>query len=707
MRWRVLSAGIVVFFSSALAGQQARPPAGPTDPQAPTFKVQAEYVEVDVQVTDQKATFIGGLKKEDFEVLEDGKPQTIATFSLVDIPVERSGQPVSAQSSIEPDVRANERRFDGRVYVVMLDDLHIDFTRTILVKNAMRRFIEQHLGSNDLMAITLTGGQTNAAREFTSNKRALLTAIDTFMGQQCRSFEKDSGCPIRSLDVFDPVAAGPAIPPRVVDERRYDARRTMSLLKQTADWFNGVRGRKKTLILVSEGIDYDPRDSAGIPDIDDAIASAARSNVSIYAFDPRGLSLITEDTMPAESRATTLSIEETQAAAARPPGSPSPGTSLDTLVKAFTTDVMRAQTTLRALADGTGGFAAIGTNNVKGAFNRIVAENSRYYVLAYYPPAHPSDGKFHRIEVRVKRPGVTIRSRRGYASPKGNAPAPAQVSTERQTSLALNEALNSPIQVSDIRMRVYAAPFRAASSASVVFGIELVGRDLTLESNSPLEIAYDAVDRAGKSHGARSDRMMLNVEPNRRASVQQTGLRVLNRMDLSPGQYQLRIAAHDPTRRVSGSVVYDLEVPDFDHLPLSMSGLLLISKSGSAMLAARVDEQIRSMLPAPPDAVRTFPQSDELAVFAEVYDDPGAPTHSIDINTAVRSDTGVVVFERAETHASSVQQKGTYRHTMRIPVRNLGPGEYVLSVEAKSDLNGAQAVVRRVPFTVTPPEQPH
>src|SRR5437667_3473093 len=152
MRWRVLSAGFVVVFSSALAGQQARPPAGPTNAQVPTFKVQAEYVEVDVQVTDQKGSFVRDLKKEDFEVFENGKPQTISAFSVVDLPLEQPDRPIFRSVAIEPDVQSNEHRFDGRVYVVVLDDVHTAFTRTISAKNAVRRFIEQHFHANDLMA---------------------------------------------------------------------------------------------------------------------------------------------------------------------------------------------------------------------------------------------------------------------------------------------------------------------------------------------------------------------------------------------------------------------------------------------------------------------------------------------------------------------------------------------------------------------------
>ena len=78
-----------------------------------------------------------------------------------------------------------------------------------------------------------------------------------------------------------------------------------------------------------------------------------------------------------------------------------------------------SQDTLRELAEQTGGIASVNTNDVTPAFERIVDANSRYYVLGYYPPTHPRDGRFHKIEVRVKRPNVRVEARRGYASPRG------------------------------------------------------------------------------------------------------------------------------------------------------------------------------------------------------------------------------------------------------------------------------------------------
>ena len=104
---------LVVFLTSTvLAGGQSAAP----QPQQPTFRVQVDYVEVDVVVTDRQGNLVRDLKKEDFQVFEDGKPQSINTFTFVDIPIERADRPLFAASPIEPDVKTNERPFDGRIY---------------------------------------------------------------------------------------------------------------------------------------------------------------------------------------------------------------------------------------------------------------------------------------------------------------------------------------------------------------------------------------------------------------------------------------------------------------------------------------------------------------------------------------------------------------------------------------------------------------
>ena len=135
-------------------------------------------------VTDRQGRIVRDLKKEDFQVLEDGKSQAITNFTLVDIPVDRDDRPLFAAAPIVPDVRTNEKPFDGRVYVMVVDDLHTRFGRSVRVKTAAKQFIERRLGANDLMAVVHTAGASDANQEFTNNKRLLLAAVDKTHGPE-------------------------------------------------------------------------------------------------------------------------------------------------------------------------------------------------------------------------------------------------------------------------------------------------------------------------------------------------------------------------------------------------------------------------------------------------------------------------------------------------------------------------------------------
>ena len=165
MKKRLQITALAVFTAgSALsAGQQPTPAPQTAQPQQPTFRVQVDYVEVDVVVTDREGKLVRELTKDDFRVFEDGKAQTINTFTFVNIPIERFDRPLFAASPIEPDVQSNERPFDGRVYVMVIDDLHTNPGRTPCVKAAARQFIQQHFGANDLMAVVHTSGPADAS----------------------------------------------------------------------------------------------------------------------------------------------------------------------------------------------------------------------------------------------------------------------------------------------------------------------------------------------------------------------------------------------------------------------------------------------------------------------------------------------------------------------------------------------------------------
>jgi len=381
MNVRLRLMGLLVFLTGTAltAGQAPAPPAQqpPTSAQQPpTFKVRVDYVEVDAVVTDRQGRLVRDLKKEDFQVLEDGKAQAITNFTMVDIPVEKENRPLFASSPIEPDVRTNEKPFDGRVYVMVVDDLHTRFGRSVRVKAAAKQFIERRLGANDLMAIVHTAGPSNANQEFTNSRRLLLAAVDKTQGRKLDSATANKTNEYnRTRDIRQ---QGDALNDPDDMERGFNARTTLDTLRNVAEWFGSVHGRRKAILFVSEGIDYDIYDiiaqnnsnhqsaSMVLDATREAIGAATRANVAIYGIDPRGLTDLGDE-----------SIEL---------GSYPDDTSLGVGPGSLQNELRLSQDSLRTLSEETGGFAVVNSNGFATAYDRIVQENSAYYVLAYYPP---------------------------------------------------------------------------------------------------------------------------------------------------------------------------------------------------------------------------------------------------------------------------------------------------------------------------------
>ena len=701
----------LVFSSVMLAGQQAPPLVSPPqpDPQMPpiTFRSEVNYVEVDAVVRDAQGNFVRDLRLSDFQVLEDGVPQTVSAFSLVDMPVTLSERALFLPSDIEPDVRSNASGPDGRLYVILLDDINTAPMRTNRVRAAAKQFIERNLGANDLAAVVQTSGRSDGAQDFTNSRKLLTRAVDKFMGQKLRSatlnkidnynFTRGSGV---GTSIMDPEQA----------ERLHKAEGVLMTLGSLADWLAGIHGRRKAVVFFSEGIDYNIWDTVGpsgtlAPSADsmrrgdgmilinraqDAIAAATRANVNIYAIDPRGLSLAGED-----------AIEMT--------GLPVEADVLGLGIYALQEELRDQQQSLRTLSEETGGFASVSSNDFAGAFRRIVDENSSYYVLGYYATNEKRDGRFRRIDVRLSRPGLSVNARKGYAAPRGKAPVEKNVEASAGTSKELREALNSPLQESGLKMAVFAAPLRGPSSkAAVVIVTQFMGKDLAFTEKdgkfaNVLEMSYVALDRQGKMAAGNRESIDMSLKPETHKRVVQAGFRIQARLELPPGAYQLRVAARDRGGK-TGSVHYDLVVPDFTKEPLSVSGIVLSSEAAGVVPTAGAIPDIGNALPGPPTTSRVFAASDDLAVLAEIYDNQGAQAHSVDITATMKAEGRVQVFANSERRSSKELggARGGYGYTARIPLKDLAPGLYVLTIEAKSSLGGTAPAARDVQIRIVP-----
>jgi VWFA-related protein len=699
MGWSLLFSAAL---GAALGGSQGAPPVQvQPDRQMPavTFRVEINYVEVDAVVVDKRGEFVADLRQGDFQLFEDGKPQAVSTFGLVRIPVERPEAPLFVAQPIEPDVQSNIRPFNGRVYLIVLDELHTTPFHSLWVRTAARKFIETSMGANDVAAVVSMQGTSN--QEFTGNKRLLLAAVGKFSGNALPSATLNR---IGQYNAQRPLVGGVTGPLTDPDEanRAYNASATLDAIRQLSDFLAGVRGRRKAMVLFSEGIDYDitdvfnnPNASQVIRDSREAIAAATRANVSLYAVDPRGLT----------------SLAGIDAAEQGPPIGADPSLRLG--VAGMQDEVRRQNDSLRTLSDETGGFASINSNDFTGAFDRIQRDNSSYYVLGYYPANEARDGRFRKIEVKVNRPGVQVQYRKGYAASSGK-PAPVQpVDPKDRTPPILRELLESPLPIPGLRLTAAAAAFKGTgTSATIHLVVHVDGRDLTFTEKGgkyegAMDVAVIAIEsRGGKSKGGFQYSLEMPLQPASYQQVAATGLRLTSSFAVPPGRYQLRIGAADATSQRVGSVHYDLEVPDFSDAPLTMSGIVLTSELASRVrtAAANPEDDLRKALPGPPTVSREFRVGEELALVAEIYDNDVKTAHAVDVTTSLRSDDGRVVYLHEDQRSTSELggTNGGYGHQARIPLTGMTPGLYVLKVEARSRLGKGFTAYREVQFRIVP-----
>jgi hypothetical protein len=261
-------------------------------------------------------------------------------------------------------------------------------------------------------------------------------------------------------------------------------------------------------------------------------------------------------------------------------------------------------------------------------------------------------------------------------------------------SVATYEAMKRPVPTTGLNLSLFAAAFRKdAKVASVLIGTELQGRELNLANNAPLEVSYALVDNTGRLRASRTLNINANLRAETRTRAEEGGLRVLQRFDVPPGRYQVRVAANQPGS-ATGSVVHDLDVPDFS-TTLGVSSVVLTSRAAAAAATIVGDPDLRTALPDPPGATRTFSADDVVSVLAEVYDNRQTPGTLL-VNAAITTPNGDVIRKVP----AAKQSDDAPRYTVSLPIDGISPGKYVLVVDARASETAPPVLAPPVPFTV-------
>jgi VWFA-related protein len=647
-RCRLAFALAAFLFGHVLLAEQQPAPATPTPPpasQVPTFRSSAEAVQMSVIVTDASGRPVAGLTEDDFEILENRQPRPITTFSAIDIPIESP-----APDQPESDVLGNDGP-QGRVYVIALDDMSAE--TALRARHILRSFLDRYFGPNDSAAIILTTqGLSGTGQEFTRSPRLLRAALERFTGGSTTGGGGRGGQWTREKNFMGSF---------------------LSLVKVMA----ALPVPRKTLVLVSSSIpgDADLLRTARTsrigrmfsdvnPEFLEAVSIATRNNVSVYPIDPAGLNTATAE----------------------------PG--------AFDTTAMDAQWSLAALANITGGFALSNSNNFEAAFERLVRENSTYYVLGFNSGEEGS-GRFASVEVRVKRPDLQVRTIEGYI-PEFKAPPPVR---RPQTVLAAAwDAVASPLTSSGVNIRMAAAPYRTSGkNANVAITLEIATKGLGLVEREgvyrgELELLFAVTDsKSRKRFPIMRHRATLALKPETYANVSQRSLRVVSQLSLPKGRYQVRASAGGEV--VAGSIVYDVEVPDFGD-DFSMSGVSVTSEDARRTLTVQPPGRFDIKFPGPPTTVREFSRDDVLTLFAETYENR-KKKHQVSFVVELRDTSGKVIGKLTTERTSAEKPSGASVHTFapNLSLQEVPPGSYVLDIQAKSSLE-SKPITRSIPITV-------
>ena len=400
-------AGIAVLaLSTGLGAQAPASQAPPTAKSQPTFRVAIDYVTTDVIARNQQDQFVADLTKNDFEIYEDGVKQEITGLTLV-----HGGRvhnlaappaPVAQEGLILPVSRPRNDTA-GRIFLIIVDDLHLDFRNTGRIRDLFKRIGNTLVHEGDMFSIVSTG-PSSIAIDPTYDRKILTEAI-----------KKITGNGLKPSDIIQGAegADGPT-------EVRYRAHVAFSTAYDMLTQMEKINNRRKAVVWVSNGYDFNPfaesrlgedpvfggrfgqtreegkqeqgmtnqnqfADADLARELAELTRTANRANATLYTIDPRGLVA---------------------------------GTDLDEQLDPveFGEHVRKTQDSLRVLAEQTGGIAVVNQNNFDKALKRIDAETSDYYMLGYSSTNPDPLKRTRKIEVKlVNRPGVSVWSRTSYS----------------------------------------------------------------------------------------------------------------------------------------------------------------------------------------------------------------------------------------------------------------------------------------------------
>ena len=691
---------VLAFFGCLIAVPSARQPQQPQQP-APVFRANLSLVSVDVIVRDRTGQIVKGLTDKDFEVLEDGRPQDVRTFTFAEIKegpasaasvdllagVEErvltntsptTAKPAAASVEVAPPTPMRSEDLAGRRLVILLFDTSSmqpeDVQRSV---DSARKYVSTEMSSADMVAVATVSTILNVLTDFTSDSAKVTAALN----QLAYSDGTETPPPSASTAATDEAAAAAeetAADADAAELEMFNNDLRLRALRTLAESLQPIE-QKKAIIYFSAGMQRSGQDNQ--VELRSAVNAAVRSNVSIYPVDTRGLQAVVPggDARQASGRGQAMFNGRGMA-------------------QQFSR-LAASQDSLVSLAADTGGRAFTDSNNLGAAFARVQRDMAAYYLLGYSSNNKNKDGRFRRIQVRLNKQdtGYSVEARNGYYADRDFAHTSK---TDRET--LLQEQLVAAVSVTDLPVIASAMYFRLAPDKYFVPVAVSVPGSAVPVSEGLKEVTLDVLGQVMDERGMPVGRLRQTMKLPAGTEKTLAGKQILYQsgMVLPPGRFSIKAVVRENATGLMGTFEAPITVPQLNLQPMKVSSVVLSTQVQPSTVKSD-NPLIRDGVQMVPNVTHVVAKDQKVFFYYEVYEPGLTAAKTPDVRTTIAFYRGQVkVLETpvvAKTTIDAANRQATL-FQFEVAAGSFEPGLYTCQINIIDEAAGRFTFPRVVFF---------
>jgi len=649
-------------------------------PQRPVFRTGREVVSIDVVVRDRDGNIVRGLTASDFDVREDGQPQEVMAFTFQEIAAEKaataSAQPgpgllagvetrmiepaKSAVSSQPPEpAPSTSDATAGRRLIVLLFDISSmqpeDVQRAV---DSARKYVKEQMEAADLVAVATISSALDVLTDFTGEEERVDAALGRLAYTDGLATEPPAAATAETDEAAAAAGEEAATEASELDMFNNDVR--LRALRTLSEALSPIE-QKKAIVYFSAGMQRTGQDNQ--VELRTAINAAIRAHVAIYPIDIRGLQAVVPggDARQASGRGQAMFSGRGVA-------------------QQFS-QLAASQDTLTSLAADTGGRAFTDTNDFGDAFTRVQRDMSAYYLLGYSSTNPTKDGRFRRVQVRVKRDGLRVEARAGYYAARDFAHTNRG---DRETQL--EEQLFSAVSSTDLPVLVTGGFFRmAADRYYVPISVAVPGLAVPIpagKDRATLDVLGMVRDEQGRPVGR--IRQTMDLAAGTGTTLEGKQVLYQSGVTLPPGRFAVKVVVRENTNGTIGSFEAPVVVPELKQAPVKVSSVILSTQLQEQPGRGRSDNPlIRDGLQLVPNVTHVVGRHQKLFFYFEVYEPATADGSAPDLRTSLAFYRGKVkVLETPVVERMTLDVPGRRAAVFRLEVAGdaFKPGLYTCQV---------------------------